>query len=309
MLNNRIKKLTIFLIVLILSYSIVCSIDNEKSTTFRFVFMTDIHVQPERGAIEGFKTAIKTVNSLNPESKFVITGGDLIFDALSQGFGRADSLYKLYIEASTLFKMPVYNTIGNHEIFGLYPKSNIDPSHPEYGKKMFAHRLGKGKTYRSFDYKNWHFILLDAITMTPERTYIGEVDSLQLEWLKQDLEKVGTERPVVIATHIPFYTIFSQYKNGPTTPNSKALVVVNAHEVSKICEKYNLKLVLQGHLHTVEDIYYHNVHYLVGGAVSGAWWKGSHDGFPEGFVVVDVDGDQFSWTYQTFGWEAENYNK
>jgi len=303
---NQFKLLTLLLIFTILSFS--CS-DNKDSTSFRFVFMTDIHVQPECGGVEGFKAAIEKVNSLNPKPEFVITGGDLIMDALVQGYERADSLYNLYSETCKLFEIPVYNTIGNHEVFGIYPESNVDPSHPEYEKKMFSKRLGQGKTYRSFDYGNWHFILLDGIHITPEQKYIGKIDSTQLAWLKSDLEKTGTERPVVIVTHIPFYTIFLQYREGPLTPNRKESVIVNAHEVSKLCKDYNLKLVLQGHVHTVEDIYYHDVHYIIGGAVCGNWWRGTYLGFSEGFVVVDVNSDNFTWEYTTFDWNADIYNQ
>ena len=46
-----------------------------------------------------------TADELNPD--FVITGGDLIMDAL-----------------------------GNHKIFGLYSYSSVNPPHPEYGKKI-----------------------------------------------------------------------------------------------------------------------------------------------------------------------------
>jgi len=304
----RFKKLTLLLVLVLILLSFSCS-ESSDSTSFRFVFMTDIHVQPERGGVEGFKAAIAKVHSLKPKPEFVITGGDLIMDALGQRFERADSLYNLYGETCKLFEMPVYNTIGNHEIFGIYPKSHVEPSHPEYGKIMFSKRLGEGETYRSFDHGNWHFILLDALEITPERKYIGRVDSTQLAWLKRDLEKTGTERPIVIVTHMPFYTIFQQYKRGPTTPNGEGLVLTNAHEISKLCENYNLKIVLQGHLHTVEDIHYRGVHYIIGGAVSGGWWKGSHEGFPEGFAVIDAKGDSFTWEYVTFGWNAEIYNK
>lgn len=40
---------------------------------FSFVFLTDIHVQPERGAEAGFQWAIREVNRRKPD--FVITGG------------------------------------------------------------------------------------------------------------------------------------------------------------------------------------------------------------------------------------------
>lgn len=47
----------------------------KKSQTdnFSFAFITDIHLQPERNAVEGFLKAIDTINDLNPD--FVITGG------------------------------------------------------------------------------------------------------------------------------------------------------------------------------------------------------------------------------------------
>jgi len=297
----------ILLVALIILLSTIGWSAENQSNSYRFVFMTDIHIQPERGGVEGFKAAIKAVNSLSPKPAFVITGGDLIMDALGEGYDRADSLYNLYIQTIKLFQMPVYNTIGNHEIFGLYVDSHVDPSHPEYGKKMFANRLGEGKTYRSFDFQNWHFILLDGIGMTPERKYIGYVDSTQLLWLQTDLEKVGNEQPIVMVTHIPFYSIFSQYLKSPTTPNDKGLVVINANEISKLCKNYNLKAVLQGHLHTVEEINYYGVKYIIGGAVSGAWWQGHNEGFPEGFVIVDVTGENFSWQYYPFEWDASKY--
>nr|NQU90394.1 hypothetical protein [Bacteroidota bacterium] len=60
---------------------------------FSFAFITDIHLQPERNATEGFVQAIGELNALKPD--FVITGGDLIMYALGQTWGRADSLYKL----------------------------------------------------------------------------------------------------------------------------------------------------------------------------------------------------------------------
>ena len=58
--------------------------------------MTDIHIQPEENAVAGFTQALDSVNKLNPD--FILTGGDLIMDALGQSYGRADSLYNLYME-------------------------------------------------------------------------------------------------------------------------------------------------------------------------------------------------------------------
>lgn len=45
----------------------------EKENSFRFVFMTDIHVQPELDGDDGFKQAIAEVNTMQPKPDFVIT--------------------------------------------------------------------------------------------------------------------------------------------------------------------------------------------------------------------------------------------
>jgi hypothetical protein len=85
---------------------------------------------------------------------------------------------------------------------------------------------------------------------------------------------------------------------------SPAEAVANSHEVLALFEGRNLKLVLQAHLHIVEQIAVKGTHFVTAGAVSGAWWKGPHEGFPEGFVVVDVDEDAFDYRYETYGWRA-----
>ena len=272
----------------------------EDNQSFTFVFMTDIHLQPEKNAVAGFNQAIDSVNKINPD--FVITGGDLVMDVLGQSFKRADSLYKLYDKSLENFKMPVYNTLGNHEIFGIYEKSGIERTHPEYGEKMFENRLGK--SYYSFDHKGWHFMILNSVEDTGEGSYIGKVDSIQMVWIKSDLESVDKETPVLISVHIPFITSFMQILYGSTEPNSESLVITNSKEVLELFEGHNLKLVLQGHLHFLEDIYVGGTHFITGGAVSARWWSGPNNGMEEGFLIVNIKGDEFDWEYFDFGWEA-----
>jgi Icc protein len=146
----------------------------EKSDEgFSFVFMTDIHIEPGQNAPQGFKQAMDSINLLKPD--FVITGGDLIMDALGQKYSRADSLYNLYGQLIKDLKMPVYNTMGNHEIYGLYKESGADRTNPEFGEKMFEKRLGK--SYYSFEHKGWKFYIINSIEDTRRNSYIGWVDS------------------------------------------------------------------------------------------------------------------------------------
>ena len=44
------------------------------------------------------------------------------------------------------FSMPVYNTMGNHEIYGYAIEEDLDPDHPEYGEKMFKTGSGNATT-------------------------------------------------------------------------------------------------------------------------------------------------------------------
>ncbi len=147
--------------------------NEENSNDFSFVFMTDIHLKPELRAPEGFQMAIDTVNVLQPD--FVITGGDLIDDALKATYGRADTLYTLYKKMAEGFSMPVYNTMGNHEIYGYAIEEGLDPDHPEYGEKMFENRIGK--RYYSFNHKGWHFMILDGIEKSEDNLGISRPDS------------------------------------------------------------------------------------------------------------------------------------
>lgn len=291
--------------IVLLTFITLLACSNKKvennDDSFSFAFLTDIHLQPEKNAINGFKKAIGEVNKLKPD--FVITGGDLIMDALGVSYDRADSLYMIYEEASSAFLMPVYNTMGNHEVFGLYERSGVDPDHQEYKYAMYEKWLGK--TYYSFNYKGWHFIILNSVQETDDRHYYGEIDTKQMEWIEQDLLEVDPETPIVISTHIPFITVFTQYLYGEYAPEYHGLVVENTREVLDLFAGHNLKIVLQGHLHFLEDIEVYGIHFITVGAVSGRWWDGANHQVEEGFLMVNVKGDDFCIEYIDYGWEVE----
>ena len=274
----------------------------ESGGSFRFVFMTDIHVMPERSGAQGFEAAIARVNGISPD--FVITGGDLIYDGPGTSYERADSLYELYDDLCKKFEMPVYNTIGNHEVFGLYVRSGVDTAHPEFGKKMFEKRIGGGSTSSSFDFKGWHFILLDTIGFTGSRDYFGHVGPETLEWLAGDLERIASDTPIVLCVHIPLVSPFLQTIYGAANQISPTEMVTNAPAVLSMFEGRDLRLVLQGHLHVVDQAQVKGIKFVTGGAVSGSWWGGPFRGVPEGFVVVDIRGDAIDYRYETYGWEA-----
>lgn len=280
------------------------SLGAPRKGSWSFIHYTDVHVQPELRAEEGYRLAVKAMNAAKPKPQLAIAGGDLVFDAFETGYDRADTLFKMYSRVTAGLDMPVYAAIGNHDLFGVSPKAGVSPAHPEFGKKMFASRLGQGKTYRSFDFRDWHFVLLDSIFVTQASAYEGRIDEQQFAWLQQDLQTVGNKRPIVLVTHIPFFSIYPALRNGPTEPVSPSFVIVNSKEVLEFCSGYNIKLLLQGHLHVVEDHRYKGSQYITSGAVCGNWWKGPRLGHPEGFAVYTIQGDQVEWSYHSYGWQA-----
>ena len=290
------KKLILPILLIILA---ACKNQKEYQPDFSFAFLTDIHISPDKSAPSGFQQAIDTVNKLKPD--FVITGGDLIMDALGQTRSRADSLYKLYAGLMKGFSMPVHNTVGNHELFAFYNK-NIDTLDPDYGEGMFRRYLGD--PWQSFDYKGWHFILLKSIEQTQTRKYEGRINPVQMEWLKEDLEKVNDSTPVVVSVHIPFITVYNQWQDGGQQVNGAGSVITNGKEVLDLLRKKNLKLVLQGHQHYYEDLYMDGVHFITGGAVSAGWWGGALGNMEEGFMLIRVFGDQIKTEYVDYGWQA-----
>ncbi len=70
-------------------------------------------------------------------------------------------------------------------------------------------------------------------------------------------------------------------------------------------EGHNLKLVLQGHLHILEEAYINGITFITGGAVCAKWWEGTRDGMEEGYVLLKVKGEEIDWEYIDYGWEVE----
>lgn len=290
------KTLLSLTLLVILS---ACQQTGEKEPDFTFAFMTDIHVTWEQRADQGFRQAIDSVNALKPD--FVITGGDLIMDALGQTRGRADSLFQLYDGLIKEFSMPVYHTVGNHELFAFYNRQ-IETTDEDYNDGMYRRYLGD--PWQSFDFGGWHFIILKSIEDTESRGYEGKVSDEQMDWLREDLARLDDKTPVAVSVHIPLISAHTQWRNGGLSANGRGSVITNGKEVLDLLKTKNLKLVLQGHLHCLEDYYTDGVHFITGGAVSASWWNGPINGLEEGFMMIRVYGDELQWEYVDYGWEA-----
>jgi 3',5'-cyclic-AMP phosphodiesterase len=269
---------------------------------FTAAFLTDIHVDEQRAAAKGLKRAVFHALAQPERPELLITGGDLVMDILAENKARADQLYDLYDAAFEGVDVPVHPCLGNHDCLGIDVESGLTPAHELYGKAYFRQRFGV-ETYRSFDHRGWHFVLLDSVQFDG-RDYVARVDAAQLAWLEEDLARAA--KPTVVAMHIPLLTNFWEWQHGTAEPDPAKAAVVNCHEVLAVLERHPVKLVLAGHLHINESYRYMGMELANVGAVSGGWWGGPWEGCEEGYALLDFRGEEVRWRYVDYGWHTRD---
>ena len=268
-------------IYLILQITLI-SAQNE----FSFVFLPDLHLHSDSAIEADFDILTGQINKLGPD--FVLTGGDMIYTAKNVDDRKAKILFNYMDEEFKLFKMPVFLTMGNHETVGITQESGIDKSNPEWGKQMYENRYTK--RYYSFNYKGWKFFILDGIKiLEKEINYTQGVDSVQIDWIRDELLKTNKDVPIVISIHTPLI-------NPQAISNSQSQALsVNAEAVLNLFRDYNLRIVLQGHNHIYMNLFINGIHYISGGSASYGT-----DQVNNGFILVrimdDVEEIQFIHT-------------
>jgi outer membrane protein assembly factor BamB len=184
---------------------------------FTFIHCSDVHV----GAGDNAKTdaaLFVEMTKLTPQPAFLVNTGDVC----EYGTDAEYALYRKTIES--LGPVKIYNAPGNHDV-------RWNPR----GKEGYT--LGTGQPlYRSWDYENVHFVTLDSTVLLE---HWGHISQEQMNWLKADLEKVGTEKPVIIAFH--------------HWVGRESVQVDNEQALFDLVRPYNVVLWLQGHGHSDID--------------------------------------------------------
>ncbi|TYP91989.1 Calcineurin-like phosphoesterase [Fodinibius salinus] len=226
---------------------------------------------------------------------FGITLGDLV--------GRDMDLYPLYSKSVAKIGIPWFNVYGNNDI-------NLDAETDRHADETFEATFGPA-TY-SFNHGKAHFIILDDMIYPTEDDarmhYTLTRD--QLLFVKNDLEHVSKDRLVVLAFHVPLFGSFKE--------NSR-------RQLFSLLKDYSHTLSLSGHTHTQQIHFFGpeqgwqritpHMHYNVG-ASGGSWWSGilgedgippalMADGTPNGYAMLNVDGNTFTIDYKVAGKPAD----
>ncbi len=274
-----------------------------RKRPYQVLFLTDFHARKDRGVPQALAQVADRVNHLNPD--LVIGGGDCIHGGFSGPQETSRERFAVFRDFTKLIKPPAHWLIGNHDFArAVDDEGNILPSDPT---TMFKEIMETDELFYSFDAGDVRYFLVQSVEVVGgKQNYRGFIDAKQLAWLKDELEDLAPDQPLVIVTHIPLRTTFMQERAKPTAALTPNLVVENANELLALFQGRNLLAVLQGHLHTNERIIWNDTQFIMGGAVSGAWWKGPNRGTDEGFGQLDfTQPNDFNYQYVDYGWNAD----
>lgn len=220
-----IQKKWMFFILLLLFF--IFPIDS--FCQFSFVQITDTHIGSDQ-SLDNLKTVIEDIKLIYPKPSFVIHTGDIT----ELGFMEEFAQYKQAIDTTGI---KFYHVMGNHDV-----------RWANNGFKNYTSVFGDA--WQSFDFGDFHFILLNSSMLLE---HYGHFSLAQLNWLKSDLAKIGTEKPIIIAAHHPLM--------------SSQRYVDNEYEFMKIIRNYNVTLYLCGHVHRNEHYRLNGVDFLMTKAV------------------------------------------
>ena len=187
--------------------------------------------------------------------------------------------------------LTMYHVIGNHDFDKQYTALSLATNKEEYGELVFGEHFGP--TDYSLNVGKVHIISMKDIDYKGKKKYTEQFTPEQLEWLKKDLSYVKPGTTVLLNLHAP--TANSTGRGGANARN--------AEQLFEILKDYKTHIFV-GHTHFYENrivtpvIYEHNI-----GAACGAWWAGyvNRCGAPNGYLVVNVTGDDISWQYKATG--------
>lgn len=280
----------------------------DDNADFTFAHLTDMHVTARRKGDVGYRMCIDHLNANPARPALALIGGDMAFDGLYTERDIFERDIELYRSITAGLNVPAYHSLGNHDVLGLSSRRKVPVDDPEIGATMIMKRLGMTRPYYSIDHGDWHFVLLNSIFQTESATgpsHEPRIGEEQLHWLANDLGKAG-DRPKVVVTHI------AAFWNGGQIAGDAEAKAMNAGKVlrdnkalRRVLERHNVKALLQGHSHTIENYFYNGVWYLTSPSVSSAWWGGTWTGSPPSYTLFKCKGEQLSWEYVDYGWAIQ----
>ena len=272
----------------------------ESEDDFYYIAVSDPQVRTDsdmkRWRQETVPDLKEVIDSLKQTREVVgMTLGDLVFDNMT--------LYEEYKTSVKNTGATFFQCIGNHDFDKRYQDlHNMAAGTPVYGEMRFNSFFGP--TDYSFNIGKAHVVTMKNLNYVGKTRYIECMTGDQIAWLKKDLSYVPKGSLVILNMHAAAWNSVSAGGN-----------IRNAGELQEALKDYNVH-VFCGHTHfcqnneVSDNLYEHNI-----GAACGAWWAGwvNQCGAPNGYMVVDVQGDSLKWHYKgtrrDFSYQFRLYGK
>ena len=262
---------------------------------------------------DGLVAALSAIESLKPKPDLILFGGDLTHESPHLDFPAAEQLLDRFLKIwRGHTALPTFFTFGNHDLVGTQ-NASVQRDDPRYGKGLYRMRLGLEHEFYAFRKGGWRFIVLDDVLPQPDGFYIGEFVEEQLAFLRTEL-RTDPQTPTLLCGHIPAVSVLPNLSvcgaiktTGMEIETPASLLAHNASDLRNVLNetKANVKLILAGHLHHLEQIQIDGISYITSGAICGNWWKGAQKGCAEGFMVLDLSTDgKYAAEYRPYGWKA-----
>ena len=261
---------------------------------FSMAFISDVHLHPGAIPEKGLADALKHINQKKNKIDFIINGGDAIMDSLNASKEYTDVQWQLFKKILAEHnQLPVYHSIGNHDIWGWFLPEPKPVNDALYAKKWVLETLKMPQRFYSFVHKNWKFIILDSTQQNPKGGYIAKLDEAQMSWLKEELATTPANQFICLVSHIPLLSICAGLYFNKTQENGDLVIQRNLMhtdflDLQNLFSKYNnIKACLSGHIHMQDEIHYFGIPYYCNGAICGNWWKGAFNNFEPAYALFD----------------------
>ena len=226
---------------------------------------------------------------------FSINLGDLVYNWMAG--------YDDYMDISSSITFPMCHVIGNHD----YDQHTIIDG--KLGTPFFEEYVSP--TYYSFTIGKIHYVMVNSIEYSREdgtKHYKSGLSDEEFEWLKQDLSFIPHDYTIYICGHANLWK-----KPGTSPKGSYGKYNMNYKNYTELIKPYKRVYSWSGHYHTNYEFEYegkpkyedmsHFSCVSVSRCIGALRTNKEMDtaGLPNGYMVVEVDGEDVKWWYKTVG--------
>lgn len=212
--------------------------DLDSTDDFEFLYLGDVQTKASSSMaadFDGWSELVKSAVERNPETAFLLQGGDLV----NQGSDPEEWQALLTRGEATLSTVPFLSVPGNHEANG------DTTGKPELWSGIFNLPKngpdGFSEEFYSFDYGDSHILCLNSNVLSDEQLNLGSMTAADFDriksWIINDLSNSDKTWKIVVLHH-PAYSVVSD-------PVAEQVL----GEWAPIFEDYNVSLVFCGHQH------------------------------------------------------------